>query len=235
MIIGIPVYDDVDMFDVTGPFEMFDWAGFEIDLLAAEPGMKKFRSRGFAYSVTRGFAQARAYDAIWVPGGEPAALAGIIDDPARTYLDFLVAQAGRVPMMCAVCDGAMLLAAAGLLDGYRATTHWEFLSCFPQLLPKVIVAPRPSEIRPRPRPVDRRRHLVGPGRGAEIDRAVGRHRARPEGPAERAILPRPAGQQRHPAIAGAVPDPDALASGHNEESGSSPPVAPVKALRGRGI
>jgi len=49
MIIGIPVYDDVDMFDVTGPFEMFDWAGFEVDLLAAEPGMKKFRSQGFAY------------------------------------------------------------------------------------------------------------------------------------------------------------------------------------------
>ena len=71
MIIGIPVYDDVDMFDVTGPFELFDWAGFEIDLLAAEPGMKKFRSQGFEYSVTRGFAQARAYDAIWVPGGEP--------------------------------------------------------------------------------------------------------------------------------------------------------------------
>ena len=38
-------------------------------------------------------------------------------------------------MMCSVCDGAMLLAAAGLLDGYRATTHWEFLSCFPQRFP----------------------------------------------------------------------------------------------------
>src|SRR5229473_1934515 len=83
MIIGIPVYDDVDMFDVTGPFEMFDWAGFEVDLLAAEPGMKKFRSQGFPYSVTRGFAQARAYDAIWVPGGEPAALAGFVHDRNR--------------------------------------------------------------------------------------------------------------------------------------------------------
>jgi cyclohexyl-isocyanide hydratase len=69
VIIGIPVYDDVDIFDVTGPFEMFDWAGFEIDLLAAEPGMKKFRSRGFAFSVTRGFAQARAY----TPSGFPVA------------------------------------------------------------------------------------------------------------------------------------------------------------------
>ena len=59
MIIGIPVYDNGDVFDVAGPLEMFDWAGFEIDLLAEEPGMKQFRSHGFAYAVTRGFDQAR--------------------------------------------------------------------------------------------------------------------------------------------------------------------------------
>jgi cyclohexyl-isocyanide hydratase len=166
VIIGIPVYDDVDIFDVTGPFEMFDWAGFEIDLLAAEPGMKKFRSRGFAFSVTRGFAQARAYDAIWVPGGEPDALARIIDDPALTYLDFLVAQASRVRMMCAVCDGAMLLAAAGLLDGYHATAHWEFLSCFPQRFPKVIVAPG------HPRFVHDRDRLTGGGVASGLDESL---------------------------------------------------------------
>jgi transcriptional regulator GlxA family with amidase domain len=67
---------------------------------------------------------------MWVRGGDPAALAGIID-PVRTYLDFLTEQASRTRMMCSVCDGAMLLAAAGLLDGYQATTHWAFASCFP--------------------------------------------------------------------------------------------------------
>jgi putative intracellular protease/amidase len=69
MIIGIPVYDQVDMLDVTGAFEMFDWAGFEIDLLAETRGSKRFRSKGFTYDVTRSFAEARKYDAIWVPGG----------------------------------------------------------------------------------------------------------------------------------------------------------------------
>jgi putative intracellular protease/amidase len=44
MKIGIPVYDDVDMFDVTGPFEMFDWANFDVNVVAAEPGMKRFCS-----------------------------------------------------------------------------------------------------------------------------------------------------------------------------------------------
>jgi putative intracellular protease/amidase len=130
MIIGIPAYEGADLLDMTGPYEMFHWAGFEIDVLAATPGLKT-SSSGFSFLVHKGLAEAQTYDAIWVPGGEPAALAGIIDDPARTYLDFLTEQASRARMMCSVCDGAMLLAAAGLLDGYQATTHWAFTSCFP--------------------------------------------------------------------------------------------------------
>lgn len=166
MRIGIPVYDNGDLFDVAGPLEMFDWAGFEIDLLAAEPGTKTFRSQGFSYTVTRGFAQARDYDAIWVPGGEPDALAAMIDDPARTYLDFLVQQASRVRLMCSVCDGAMLLAAAGLLDGYQVTSHWQFLSCFPQRFPKVMVAPG------LPRFVHDRDRLTGGGVASGLDTAL---------------------------------------------------------------
>jgi cyclohexyl-isocyanide hydratase len=166
MRIGIPVYDDCDVFDVTGAFELFDWAGFDIDLLAAEPGMKTFRSRGFSFQVTKGFAGAPAYDAIWVPGGEPAAMAAIIDDPARTYLNFLVAQAATARMMCSVCDGGMLLAASGLLDGYQATAHWQFLSCFPQRFPTVRLAPG------YPRFVHDRDRLTGGGVSSGLDTAL---------------------------------------------------------------
>ena len=165
MIIGIPAYDGVDLLDVTGPFEMFHWAGFEIDLLAQAPGLKTTGSH-LGFLVSRGFTEARSYDAIWVPGGEPDALARIIDDPARLYLDFLAAQATRVRMMCSVCDGAMLLAAAGLLDGYQATTHWAFLSCFPQRFPKVIVAPG------HPRFVHDRNRLTGGGVSSGLDEAL---------------------------------------------------------------
>jgi transcriptional regulator GlxA family with amidase domain len=167
MIIGVPVYDGVDLLDMTGPFEMFHWAGFEIDLLAAAPGLKTSGSH-FQFSVPRGFAEARAYDAIWVPGGEPDALARLIGDPKRSYLDFLAAEATRVPapMMCSVCDGAMLLAAAGLLDGYNATTHWAFLSCFPQRFPKVIVAPG------QPRFVHDRNRLTAGGVASGLDAAL---------------------------------------------------------------
>ena len=166
MIIGIPVYDHVDMLDVTGPFEMFDWAGYEIDLLAEQPGMKNFRSKGFAFEVTKSFADARDYDAIWVPGGDPVALAAIINDPKRVYLDFLVAQAARTPMMCSVCEGAMLLAAAGLLDGYHATTHWAFTACFAERFPKVI------PVEGNPRFVLDRNRLTGGGISSGLDEAL---------------------------------------------------------------
>jgi transcriptional regulator GlxA family with amidase domain len=165
MIIGIPAYEGVDLLDMTGPYEMFHWAGFEIDLLATSPGLKSSGS-GFSFSVPRGFAEARTYDAIWVPGGEPDAIARIIDDRARIYLDFLTGQASHVRMMCSVCDGAMLLAAAGLLDGYQATTHWEFTSCFPQRFPKVIVAPG------HPRFVHDRNRLTAGGVASGLDAAL---------------------------------------------------------------
>lgn len=166
MIIGIPVYDNGDVFDVAGPLEMFDWAGFEIDLLAEAPGRKHFRSHGFTYEVTRGFEQARTYDAIWVPGGELEALDRIINDPARTYLSFLVSQARTAKYMCSVCDGGMLLAASGLLDGYQATAHWQFLSCFPQRFPNVTVAPG------YPRFVHDRDRLTGAGVASGLDTAL---------------------------------------------------------------
>ena len=166
MIIGIPVYDKVDMLDVTGPYEMFDWAGYEIDLLAEHKGMKQFRSKGFRFDVTKSFADARAYDAIWVPGGDVEALAGIIDDPKRTYLDFLVAQAARTKMVCSVCEGAMLLAAAGLLDQYYATTHWAFIPCFAERFPKVLVADG------HPRFVLDRDRLTGGGISSGLDEAL---------------------------------------------------------------
>lgn len=165
MIIGIPAYEGVDLLDMTGPYEMFHWAGFEIDLLSTSAGLKTSGS-GFPFLVNRGFAEARTYDAIWVPGGEPTALAEIIDDPARTYLDFLIKQAFQVRMMCSVCDGAMLLAAAGLLDGYQATTHWAFTSCYSQRFPKVLVAPG------HPRFVHDRDRLTAGGVASGLDAAL---------------------------------------------------------------
>ena len=61
---------------------------------------------------------------------------------------------------------AVLLAAAGLLDGCRATTHWAFLSCFSQRFPKVIVAPG------HPRFVHDRDRLTAGGVASGLDAAL---------------------------------------------------------------
>ena len=166
MKIGVPVYDQVDMLDVTGPFEMFDWAEFDVELVAEDLGLKRFRSRGFAFEVAQTFDNAPRYDAVWVPGGDPKALARIIGDPGSAYLRFLVDQARTARFMCSVCEGAMLLAAAGLLDGYSATTHWAFVNCFPQLFPKV------RAVEGHPRFVRDRDRLTGGGISSGLDEAL---------------------------------------------------------------
>lgn len=111
MKIGIPVYDGVDMLDVAGPFEMFDWADFDVEIVAAKPGMKRFRNRGFPFEVAKSFAECTQYDAVWIPGGDPDALTEIINDPHHTYVQFLTRQAAGAKYMCSVCEGAMLFAA----------------------------------------------------------------------------------------------------------------------------
>jgi cyclohexyl-isocyanide hydratase len=166
MKIAIPVYDQVDMLDVAGPFEMFDWAGFEVDLVAAEVGQLRFRSKGFPFYVEKTFADAGRYDAVWVPGGDPVALRRLLDAPNGPYLEFLRTQAQTARFMCSVCEGAIPLAAAGLLDGYHATTHWYFLHCFTELFPKVLIA------KGHPRFVHDRDRLTGGGISSGLDEAL---------------------------------------------------------------
>lgn len=128
VVITMPVYQGVDLLDVTGPFEMFGWAGFAIDLVAETPGLIRTRD-GFAFEVTKRLDDARPCDALWVPGGAPEALTRIMADPEQCYLRFLRRQAEQSRYVTSVCEGALLLAAAGLLDGYSVTTHWAFIPC----------------------------------------------------------------------------------------------------------
>jgi transcriptional regulator GlxA family with amidase domain len=175
MIIGIPVYDDVDMLDVAGPYEMFAWAGLEVELVAERSGLVKFRN-GFAFQVTKGFAEAGTYDALWVPGGDPDALARLMGDPSHTYLDFLIRQSQHLDLLfrqgphagyvASVCEGALLLAAAGLLDGYTATTHWAFVPCLIARFPNVTVADGHPRFH-----LDRNR-LTGGGISSGLDEAL---------------------------------------------------------------
>jgi transcriptional regulator GlxA family with amidase domain len=148
MKIGIPVYYGFDMLDVTGPWEMFYWAklfaeaakDLEVYLCAETPGLI-LNNYGLGIDVTNSFAAAPQFDVLWVPGGAPDALAWLMyHEPGQTYLKFLQKQASGATYVCSVCEGAMLLAQAGLLDGYTVTTHWAFVPCFQQRFPKVQLA-----------------------------------------------------------------------------------------------
>lgn len=136
MRILIPVYHRFDLLDVCGPAEMFSWAGYTVDLVAEAPG-RVAANNGFVFEVPNGLpSSATPYDALWVPGGDPNELSRILHDPAQTYLDFLKAQAPASGFVCSVCEGALLLAGAHLLDGYTATTHWAFIPYLMQHYPQ---------------------------------------------------------------------------------------------------
>jgi cyclohexyl-isocyanide hydratase len=162
MLIGIPVYDDVDMLDVAGPNELFVWAGYDVELVAEHGGTLNFRE-GFSFNVAKSFKDAGAYDVLWVPGGDPCALLKLM--PGGPYLDFLKAKAATANYVCSVCEGALLLAAAGLLDGYTVTTHWAFYPCMARF-PKVTLASG------YPRYCLDRNRLTGGGISSGLDEAL---------------------------------------------------------------
>lgn len=141
MKLGIPVYQGVNLLDVAGPLEMFYWAGQENDLqtvLVSEDGCAVTSINKVRFDAQASFAQTPALDILWVPGGDPDSLKAIMKNPDSPYLQYLRQIAANAKWVCSVCEGALLLARAGLLDGHEATTHWYFTECL-QSFPRITV------------------------------------------------------------------------------------------------
>lgn len=141
MKLGIPVYDGVNMLDVAGPAEMFHWAGQAQALetvLLSQDGCAVTSMNGIRFEPHASFAEAPELDVLWTPGGAPDALGQIMQDPDHPYLNYLRQVADKARWVCSVCEGALLLARAGLLDGHKATTHWAFVACL-QRFPRIDV------------------------------------------------------------------------------------------------
>jgi transcriptional regulator GlxA family with amidase domain len=168
MRIGIPVYDGVDLLDVAGPIEMFTWvpesAGFE-PVVISQNGGPVTSLNGLTFNAHSSFSDAGAIDVLWVPGHEPETLSKLMTGPDTTYLDFLKHVAGSAKYVCSVCEGALLLAQAGLLDGYAATTHWMFVNCLKRF-------PRIKVDETNPRFVLDRDRLTGGGISSGLDEAL---------------------------------------------------------------
>lgn len=123
MRIGMLLFPNLTQLDLTGPLEVFTrMAGAEVSLIwkTRDPVRS---DRGLAMLPTHTFDEAGSLDLICVPGG-PGQIA-LMED-AET-LDYLRGVAPGCTWVTSVCTGALVLGAAGLLTGYRATTHWASL------------------------------------------------------------------------------------------------------------
>lgn len=168
MILGIPVYEGVNLLDVAGPWEMFNWVDPSLGLktlIVSEQGCPVTTMNGIHFNADTSFAKAPALDVLWVPGGAPDALSRIMKDPNCPYIVYLRQVAATAKWVCSVCEGALLLARAGLLDGHKATTHWAFLKCL-QSFPKIDV------VLTHPRWVVSGDRLTGGGISSGLDEAL---------------------------------------------------------------
>lgn len=166
MIVSIPVYDEVDLLDVAGPHEVLKWLpDVEVRLVAGSANMQIVTRDGFRFLTTHCFSN-DPIDVLWVPGGNPGAMAPIMNGRGDgRYLRYLKQTAERATWVCSVCEGALLLAAAGLLDGYEATTHWNFIPCLKAFGPVKVVPGFPRFHRDRNR-------LTGGGISSGLDESL---------------------------------------------------------------
>jgi transcriptional regulator GlxA family with amidase domain len=130
--VGIYLFDDVELLDFAGPYEVFTTCarvarrgGLEapFDTLAIGPSRSAVTARaGLPILPTHTIDDHPALDVFIVPGG-------VVDAQLRErhIIDWIARTARSTPLTASVCTGALLLAQAGLLDGRPATTHWEDL------------------------------------------------------------------------------------------------------------
>ncbi len=166
MIIGIPVYNQVDLLDVAGPREVLTWMEpqAEVRLIARQAGPITTRD-GLTLIAPFSFSDTPEVDVLWVPGGDLDGLKAIMTGNERDYLEYFRTASAKARYICSVCEGALLLAQAGLLDGYEVTTHWAFIPCLARF-PSIRVAPG------TPRFVLDRNRLTGGGISSGLDESL---------------------------------------------------------------
>ena len=139
--IGVLLYPGFQLLDAAGPLGAFGIASrfspgaYDLQCLALAPG--PVSSSCGAAMVAEGAAGCGRLDTLLVVGGEGVGAA--CADGATVA--FIRTQAAKGIRMASVCTGAFLLAQAGVLDGRRATTHWDSAARFARQFPKVRLEP----------------------------------------------------------------------------------------------
>lgn len=129
MQVNFLLFPGLTQLDLTGPYEVLARTpGFQIDLVSTS--MEAVRSdRGLTILPTTTMADARPCDLLVVPGG-PGTDDAIIDS---RWVEFTARQGAQAKFIFGICTGSLLLGAAGLLKGKRATSHWQAREFLPLL------------------------------------------------------------------------------------------------------
>ncbi len=165
--IGIYLFDGVEELDAVGPWEVLSyWTRnhpedeYEVTTLSAAGGSVHC-AKGLTISAHHRYLCAPALSVLIYPGGQ-GTRAQIRDEE---QLDWVRRQRSQVALMTSVCTGSLVYAAAGLLKGRPATTHWSALDLLAELDPSI-------DVRPDERFVDDGDVITAAGVSAGIDMAL---------------------------------------------------------------
>ncbi len=128
--VGIFIFNEVEVLDFAGPFEVFSKAEndgeklFDVVTIGEDTALKTARN-GLLVKPGHDFKDAPECDILIIPGGYGAEQ---IEIHNHRVISWINSQAEKVEILASVCTGALLLAKAGLLKGKKATTHWMDLS-----------------------------------------------------------------------------------------------------------
>ncbi|EQA38159.1 putative cyclohexyl-isocyanide hydratase [Leptospira inadai serovar Lyme str. 10] len=128
--IGMLLFPDLTHLDLTGPHEVFSRIPNTKLSLVAEAVVPILAERGLAILPDLPLQDSPKFDLVFVPGG--TGINAVMEN--EKILSWLTNQAKSAKYITSVCTGSLALAAAGLLDGFSATTHWlslDILRLFP--------------------------------------------------------------------------------------------------------
>jgi transcriptional regulator GlxA family with amidase domain len=165
--IGILVFDGLEELDAVGPWEVLatwtqQWPddGWSVTTIAADGGLVRC-AKGLVLQAEHSWADAPPLDVLIQPGGM-GTRPQLVDE---TYLAWVRARRADTALLASVCTGSLVYAAAGLLEGRPATTHWASLDRLHELDPSI-------EVRPDDRYVDDGDMVTAAGVSAGIDMAL---------------------------------------------------------------
>jgi transcriptional regulator GlxA family with amidase domain len=141
--VGILVFDDVEVLDFAGPFEVFavadelsGHAAFNVFTVALRPGVVR-ANNGLKVVPDYTVDDCPVPAVLVVPGG--FGTRALMGNPV--IIEWIRSASGRSEVTLSICTGALLLAKAGLLDGLRVTTHHDLLGMLGELAPLAVVDP----------------------------------------------------------------------------------------------